>query len=93
MNSEYKNNITLKSKNVIIFYTQKRKLTVVYSLLIHDCTTFTSRENVQLELTRPNYMNRNEILLGSQGTVNQTTPGQHKLSQKNMQHIGEVRSC
>jgi len=31
---------------VIVSYTQRRKLTLVYSLLIHDCTTFTSRENV-----------------------------------------------
>jgi len=51
VNSEYENNITLKSKNVIVFYTQKRKLTVVYLLLIHDCTTFTSRENVLNENT------------------------------------------
>ena len=27
---------------VIVSYTQRRKLTVVYSLLNHDCTTFTS---------------------------------------------------
>jgi len=31
---------------VIVSFTQRRKLTVVYSLLNHDCTTFTSRENV-----------------------------------------------
>jgi len=35
----------------------------------------------------------NEILLGSQGTVNQTTSCQHTLSKKLVQHIGEVRSC
>jgi len=36
---------------VIVSYTQRRKLTVVYSLLIHDCTTFTYRENVLNENT------------------------------------------
>ena len=35
-----------KNGHMIVSYTQRRKLTVVYSLLIHDCTTFTSRENV-----------------------------------------------
>ena len=34
----------------------------------------------------------NEILLGSQGTVNQTTSCQHTRSKKLVQHIGEVRS-
>jgi len=34
-----------------------------------------------------------EILLGSQGTVHQTTSCQRKLSKKLVQHIGEVRSC
>jgi len=35
-------NITFKTLNgpVIVSYTQRRKLSVVYSLLIHDCTTF-----------------------------------------------------
>ena len=36
---------------VNVSYTQRRKLTVVYALLIHDCTTFTSRENVLNENT------------------------------------------
>jgi len=31
---------------VIVSYSQRRKLTVVYSLINHVCTTFTSRENV-----------------------------------------------
>jgi len=34
-----------------------------------------------------------EILLGSQETVNQTTSCQHKLSKQLVQHIGEIRSC
>jgi len=32
-------------------FTQTRKLTVFYSLLIHDCTTFTLRQNVLKENT------------------------------------------
>jgi len=36
---------------MIVSYKQKRKLTVFYSLLIYDCTTFTSRENVLNENT------------------------------------------
>ena len=36
---------------MIVFYTQRRQLTVVYSLLIHDCTTYTSHENVLNENT------------------------------------------
>ena len=35
----------------IVSYTQRRKLTVVYLLLIHYCTTFTSRENALNENT------------------------------------------
>ena len=35
----------------IVSYTQRRKLTVVYSLLNHNCTTFTSRVNVLNENT------------------------------------------
>jgi len=31
--------------------------------------------------------------VGSQGTVNQITSCQHKLSKQLVQHIGEVRSC
>jgi len=34
-----------------------------------------------------------KFLLGSQGTVNQTTTCQHTLSKKLVQRIGEVRSC
>jgi len=34
-----------------------------------------------------------EILLGSQETVNQTTTCQHKLFKQLVQHIGEVWSC
>ena len=33
------------------------------------------------------------FVLGFQGTVNQTTSCQHKLSKKVVQHIGEVLSC
>ena len=36
---------------VIVSYTQRRNITVVYSLLIYDCATFTSRENVLDENT------------------------------------------
>ena len=36
---------------VSVSYKQRWKLTVVYSLLIHDCTTFTSREKVLNENT------------------------------------------
>jgi len=36
---------------------------------------------------------QNEILLGSQGTVNQTTSRQHTLFKKLVQHTGEERSC
>jgi len=36
---------------VIVSYTQRRKLTVVYALLNNDCTTFTSPENVLNENT------------------------------------------
>ena len=36
---------------MIVSYTQKRKLTIVYSLLNHDCTTFTSLENLLNENT------------------------------------------
>ena len=41
------------SKNgpVIVSYKQRSKLTVVYSLLIHDCTTFNSRDNIINENT------------------------------------------
>jgi len=35
-----------KNGHMIVSYTQRRKLTVVYSWLIHDCTTFTTREHV-----------------------------------------------
>ena len=38
-------------RSVIVSYTQRRKLTVVYSLLNHDCTTFTSSENILNENT------------------------------------------
>jgi len=34
-----------------------------------------------------------EMLLGSQETVNQTTSCQHKLSKQLVHHIGEERSC
>jgi len=37
--------------SLFVSYTQRRKQTVVYTLLIHDCTTFTSRENVLNENT------------------------------------------
>jgi len=35
----------------------------------------------------------NENTVRTQGIVNQMTSCQHKLSQKLVQHIGEVRSC
>jgi len=44
-------------------YTQRRKLTVVYSLLIHDCTTFTSRKNVLNENTCQNRRYPNHYIL------------------------------
>ena len=31
---------------VIVYYTQRRKLIIVYSLLNHDCPTFASHENL-----------------------------------------------
>ena len=47
MSQEYK----LYNGPVIVSYTQRRKITVVYSLIIHDCTTLTSCENVLNENT------------------------------------------
>ena len=44
---------------VIVSYPQRRTLTVIYSLLIHDCTTFTSREHVLNENTVRTFLSEN----------------------------------
>ena len=51
--------------------------------------------NILIQTLRRYLFNKRleEILLGSQETVNQTTSCQHKLSKQLAQHIGEVRSC
>jgi len=43
---------------VIVAYTQRRKLTVFYSMLIYDGTTFISRESVLNEKKRCSYVSK-----------------------------------
>jgi len=86
---------------VIVSYTRRRKQTVVYSLLTHDCNRRYLNHSIfyefyislVIEISESVHRSRrcytisfisvwNEILLGSQGTVNQKTSCQHTHSQK-----------